>query len=95
MDQTLSFLPHDAVERIYFPGLGLLLTLVIVPFWTNSLVRVYAIRSLLAAKGAMNGLTREWALDLAKHSIRVNDQWRVCFRWQGEDAHDVEIVDYH
>jgi proteic killer suppression protein len=28
-------------------------------------------------------------------SIRVNDQWRVCFRWQGEDAHDVEIVDYH
>lgn len=30
-----------------------------------------------------------------QHSIRVNDQWRVCFRWQGEDAHDVGIVDYH
>ncbi len=30
-----------------------------------------------------------------QHSMRVNDQWRVCFRWQGEDAHDVEIVDYH
>lgn len=30
-----------------------------------------------------------------QHSIRVNDRWRVCFRWQGEDAHDVEIVDYH
>jgi proteic killer suppression protein len=30
-----------------------------------------------------------------QHSIRVNDQWRICFRWQGEDAHDVEIVDYH
>jgi len=29
------------------------------------------------------------------HSIRVNDQWRICFRWQGEDAFDVEIVDYH
>lgn len=28
-------------------------------------------------------------------SIRVNDQWRVCFRWQDGDAHDVEIVDYH
>jgi toxin HigB-1 len=28
-------------------------------------------------------------------SIRVNDQWRVCFRWSGGDAHDVEIVDYH
>ena len=30
-----------------------------------------------------------------QYSIRVNDQWRVCFRWQGEDVHDVEIVDYH
>lgn len=28
-------------------------------------------------------------------SVRVNDQWRICFRWQGSDAHDVEIVDYH
>jgi proteic killer suppression protein len=30
-----------------------------------------------------------------QHSIRINDQWRLCFRWQGEDAVDVEIVDYH
>jgi proteic killer suppression protein len=30
-----------------------------------------------------------------QHSIRVNDQWRVCFRWAGANAHDVEIVDYH
>ena len=29
------------------------------------------------------------------HSIRVNDQWRVCFRWEGSDAHEVEIGDYH
>ncbi len=28
-------------------------------------------------------------------SIRVNDQWRVCFEWRGNDAHEVEIVDYH
>ena len=28
-------------------------------------------------------------------SIRVNDQWRVCFRWSDGEAHDVEIVDYH
>ena len=28
-------------------------------------------------------------------SIRINDQWRVCFRWEGNDAHDVEITDYH
>ena len=30
-----------------------------------------------------------------QHSIRINDQWRICFRWQGEHAYDVEIVDYH
>ena len=30
-----------------------------------------------------------------QHSIRVNNQFRVCFRWTGMDAEDVEIVDYH
>lgn len=30
-----------------------------------------------------------------QHSIRVNDQWRICFRWQEGHAYDVEIVDYH
>jgi len=29
------------------------------------------------------------------YSIRINDQWRVIFRWQDGDAHDVSIVDYH
>ena len=29
------------------------------------------------------------------HSIRVNEQWRVVFRWQGVDAHDVRLTDYH
>lgn len=32
---------------------------------------------------------------VGQHSIRVNRQWRVCFRWNAGDAHDVEIVDYH
>lgn len=30
-----------------------------------------------------------------EHSIRINDQWRVCFRWREGDAYDVEIADYH
>ena len=30
-----------------------------------------------------------------QHSIRINDQWRVCFRWKNGDAFEVEIVDYH
>jgi proteic killer suppression protein len=29
------------------------------------------------------------------YSIRVNDQWRIIFRWQSGDSHDVSIVDYH
>lgn len=32
---------------------------------------------------------------VGQYSIRVNDQFRVCFRWTGTDAEDVEIVDYH
>jgi proteic killer suppression protein len=28
-------------------------------------------------------------------SIRINDQWRICFKWQNSDAHEVEITDYH
>src|SRR3984893_13056017 len=30
-----------------------------------------------------------------QHSIRINDQWRICFVWQGGDAHQGEIVHYH
>ncbi|NOH03944.1 MAG: type II toxin-antitoxin system RelE/ParE family toxin [Chloroflexi bacterium] len=28
-------------------------------------------------------------------SVRINDRWRICFRWEGSDAYDVEITDYH
>ena len=30
-----------------------------------------------------------------QHSIRINDQWRICFRWVDGDAYEVELVDYH
>jgi len=30
-----------------------------------------------------------------QYSIRINDQWRICFRWQDGNVYDVEIVDYH
>ncbi|HEV2426035.1 MAG TPA: type II toxin-antitoxin system RelE/ParE family toxin [Terriglobia bacterium] len=32
---------------------------------------------------------------VGQHSIRINDQWRICFRWESGEAYDVEIVDYH
>lgn len=30
-----------------------------------------------------------------RYSIRINDQWRICFRWESNNAFDVEITDYH
>ena len=38
---------------------------------------------------ALKGELKGW------HSIRVNDQWRLVFRWQGNDAHRVRLTDYH
>ncbi len=32
---------------------------------------------------------------LGFHSIRINDQWRIVFRWEGTDAHEVLLMDYH
>lgn len=32
---------------------------------------------------------------VGQHSIRINDQWRICFKWVDGDVYDVEIVDYH
>ena len=57
------------LSRVGLAWRGVLLTLVIVPFWTNSLIRIYAIRSLLAAKGAMNSLLL--ALGLIDEPVRL------------------------
>lgn len=40
----------------------------------------------------LEGLKGDWK---GFHSIRINDQWRVIFRWQGGNAFDVGIIDYH
>ncbi len=42
-----------------------------------------------------NRLERLKGVRSGQYSIRINDQWRICFRWDRGDAHDVEIVDYH
>jgi proteic killer suppression protein len=64
-----------------------------------------ALRKLLIldAAGSLNDLRVPPSNHLEKltgdrrgqHSIRVNDQWRICFRWKDGHAHAVEIVDYH
>ncbi len=42
-----------------------------------------------------NRLERLKGTHEGQYSIRINDQWRICFRWEKGDAFDVEIVDYH
>ena len=48
-------------------------------------LRVPPANRLEALKGERSG----------QHSIRINDQWRVCFEWRTDGVHEVEIVDYH
>lgn len=43
----------------------------------------------------MNRLEQLKGSRAGQHSIRVNDQWRICFVWKDGNACDVEIVDYH
>jgi len=58
---------------------------------------------ILSAAGEINSLRIPPSNRLEKlkgersgqHSIRINDQWRICFVWKSGDAFDVEITDYH
>lgn len=52
-----------------------------------------SLRDLFAPPG--NRLERLHGKLSGKHSIRINDQWRICFRWERGDAYEVEITDYH
>ncbi len=42
-----------------------------------------------------NRLERLKGARKGQYSIRINDRWRICFRWQSSNAYDVQIVDYH
>ncbi len=51
------------------------------------------LRDLAAPPG--NRLEPLYGTRKGQHSIRINDQWRICFVWRSGDAYEVEIVDYH
>ena len=52
-----------------------------------------AMRDLRSPRGnRLEALRGRWA---GSHSIRVNDQWRLVFRWESNNAHDVRLTDYH
>jgi proteic killer suppression protein len=59
----------------------------------DQLNRVRELRELEIPPG--NRLERLRGDRQGEHSIRINDQFRICFRWEAEDAHEVEIADYH
>lgn len=53
----------------------------------------FELRDLLSPPG--NRLERLKGDRKGQHSIRINEQWRICFVWKDDGAHDVEIADYH
>ena len=55
--------------------------------------QAHAVRDLRSPPG--NRLEALSGDRVGQHSIRVNDQYRICFRWEDSDAHDVELVDDH
>ena len=59
----------------------------------DQLNRVHALQDLRIPPG--NRLERLRGDRQGQHSIRINDQYRVCFHWEAGDAHEVEIADYH
>ena len=62
----------------------------------RKLIMVHRAREILDLRSPPNNRLEALKGDRAgQHSIRINDQWRLCFVWTGSDAQDVEIADYH
>lgn len=59
----------------------------------TQLNRVRDVRELTIPPG--NRLERLKGDRRGQHSIRINDQYRICFRWEGSHAYEVEVTDYH
>jgi toxin HigB-1 len=72
-------LPHD-IQQVAFRKLRML----------NRAIRLKDLAIPPANRLEMLGGDRS-----GQHSIRINDQWRICFKWQEGDAFEVEIVNYH
>jgi len=66
------------------------------PVARRKLDQVNRVRDLLElAVPPGNRLERLRANRSGQHSIRINDQYRLCFRWEAGDAYEIEITDYH
>jgi proteic killer suppression protein len=65
----------------------------------QGLKKLYILNAALALENLTvppgNRLERPRGDREGQHSIRVNDQYRICFVWRDRNAHDVEVVDYH
>jgi len=72
-------LPHD-IQQVAYRKLRML----------NNAMHLYDLRIPPA-----NRLEKLGGDRMGQYSIRINNQWRVCFEWRDGDAHNVEITDYH
>ena len=61
----------------------------------RKLFQLHSARSLNDLRSPGNSLEAMTKERAGQYSIRINDQYRLCFRWENTEAYDVEIVDYH
>ena len=62
----------------------------------RKLLQIHAATELASLRGPPGNTLEVLKADRkGQHSIRINDQWRICFVWKTDGAHRVEIVDYH
>lgn len=62
----------------------------------RKLAMLHAVNALIDLQSPPGNRLEKLAGDRkGQYSIRINDRWRICFEWRENDAHNVEIVDYH
>ena len=91
-----SFKDHraQAIFEGHHPGKGFPADLVRIA--RRKLIMLHQARRLLDLRSPPNNRLEALKGDRkGQHSIRINDQWRLCFMWAGGDAHEIEIADYH
>jgi len=86
----------EETERLFDKRVSRVIPATIQRVALRKLAQVHAVTALAQLSiPPGNRLERLKGRRAGQHSIRINDQWRICFRWAAEGPHDVEIVDYH
>ena len=95
-DTVIRSFRDDETEKVFLRGRPRKLSLDIQRGGQRKLAMLDAAESLQDLRAPPGNRLEVLSGDrVGQHSIRINDRWRVCFRWADGDTYDVEIVDYH